>query len=175
MNKTKKITQGAMMLAIMGALILIDRITAYFFSEIVVLIVPIIIILYSCMQSFKDGLFLCVGVLVIGFLLGNFNTTYLIYVPAGILSGICYSYGIEKNLDKNEYLIDDLIGLEVVNQEQKKLGVVREIEENAAGSLLAITTTSSKNCLIPFVSQFIAKVDTKNKLIVINEIEGLIE
>ena len=65
MNKTKKLTQGAMMLAIMGALILIDRMTAYWFTEFVVLIAPIIIIMYSAMQSFKDGLLLSVGVVII--------------------------------------------------------------------------------------------------------------
>lgn len=100
MNKTKKLTQGAMMLAILGALILIDRMTAYWFTEIVVLIAPIIIIMYSCMQTFKDGLLLSVGVIIISFLLGNFQMTYLIYVPVGVITGLVYSYGIIKGFDK---------------------------------------------------------------------------
>lgn len=82
---------------------------------------------------------------------------------------------VEKNLKKDEYLIDDLIGAEVYNQNDKKIGTVNNIEENAAGSLLAITTTSHKNCLIPFINQFVTKVDTEKKQIIINEIEGLIE
>lgn len=100
MNKTKKITQGAMMLAILGALILIDRLTAYWFTEFVVLVAPIIIIMYSSMQTFKDGIFLSIGIIIISFILGNFQTTYLIYIPVGVVTGLVYSLGIEKGFDK---------------------------------------------------------------------------
>ena len=89
-----------------------------------------------------------------------------IYIPKSV---------VEENLKDDEYLIDDLIGAEVFNQNNEKIGTVRSVEENAAGSLLAITTTSKKNCLIPFINHFVTKVDTANKLITINEIEGLIE
>ena len=104
MNKTKKLTQGAMMLAILGALIIIDRMTAYWFTTFVVLIAPIIIIMYSAMQSFKDGILLSIGVLIISFLLGNFQTTYLIYIPVGVVTGLAYSYGVIKGLDKSTLL-----------------------------------------------------------------------
>lgn len=89
-----------------------------------------------------------------------------LYVPKSV---------VESNLKQDEYLVDDLIGADVYNQNEEKVGTVKNIEENAAGSLLSITTTQKKNCLIPFVNQFVTKVDTKNKLIVINEIEGLLE
>lgn len=89
-----------------------------------------------------------------------------VYIPREI---------VEDNLQKDEYLIDDLIGSEVYNQNNEKVGIVRTIEENAAGSLLAITTTNHKNCLIPFLNQFVVNVDTSKKQIIINEIEGLIE
>ena len=89
-----------------------------------------------------------------------------LYVPRSI---------VESNLEKDEYLIDDLIGSEVFNQNEEKIGIVKSVEENAAGSLLLIAATNNKNCLVPFINQFVTKVDTKNKIIVINEIEGLIE
>lgn len=89
-----------------------------------------------------------------------------IYIPKEI---------VKNNLDKDEYLIDDLIGSEVYNQKEEKIGVVKSIEENIAGSLLAITTTSKKNCLIPFINHFVKTVDTEKKRIIIHEIEGLIE
>lgn len=104
MNKTKKLTQGAMMLAIMGALILIDRMTAYWFTEFVVLTAPIIIIMYSAMQTFKDGLLLSVGVVIISFLLGNFQMTYLIYIPVGVVTGLAYSFALKRGLDKSTLL-----------------------------------------------------------------------
>ena len=109
MNQTKKITQGAMMLAIMGALIIIDRMTGYFFDYFVVLIVPMIIILYSCMNTLKDGVILSVGILIMAFLLGNFQFTYLIYVPVGIFTGLCYSYGVFKNKDRRTLMLIAII------------------------------------------------------------------
>ncbi len=89
-----------------------------------------------------------------------------IYIPKKV---------VENNLQNDEYLIDDLIGLEVYNQNNEKIGTVRSVEENIAGSLLSITTTKHKNCLIPFVNQFVTTVDIGKKQIIINEIEGLIE
>lgn len=122
MNKTKKLTQGAMLLAIAGALILIDRITAFFFTELVVLIVPVIIIMYSSMHTIKDGIFLSIGLAIIAFLLGNLNLTYLIYVPVGIVTGLIYSIGVAKGMDKRSimflailtYALGEIIAMFVV-------------------------------------------------------------
>lgn len=109
MNKTKKLTQGAMMLAILGALIIIDRLTAYWFSEFVVLVAPLIIIMYSAMQSFKDGVILSIGVIIISFLLGNFQLMYLIYIPVGVLTGLVYSYLLLKGFDKSTLLFGAVV------------------------------------------------------------------
>lgn len=104
MNQTKKITQGAMMLAILGAMILLDRVMSFLFTELIVLIVPVILIMYSCMNTFKDGLVLSVGIIILSFILGNFNMTYLIYTPVGIVTGIVYSYGLSKGKDRTTLL-----------------------------------------------------------------------
>ena len=104
MNETKKLTQGAMLLAIIGALILIDRMSAFLFTELLVLLMPVVIIMYSAMHEVKDGLVLSVGLIILSFLLGNFNFTYMIYVPVGILTGIVYSLGLKRGLDKRSLL-----------------------------------------------------------------------
>lgn len=109
MNKTKKLTQGAMMLAIIGALIAIDRMSAYWFSELLVLMMPAVIIMYSSMYSMSDGFILSVGLLIISFLLGYFNLIYLVYVPIGIVTGLAYSYGVKKNLDKTSLMFIAMI------------------------------------------------------------------
>ena len=94
-----------MLLAIYGALVLIDRITTFWLTTFVVLIAPVIIIMYSAMQSFKDGLFLSLGIIIISFLLGNLQLTYLIYIPVGVITGIAYSYGVSKSYDKTTLLL----------------------------------------------------------------------
>ena len=98
-----------MMLAIVGAMILIDRMTAFWFTELIVLIMPIVIIMYATMHSFKDGVMLCVGLLIISFLLGNFNMVYLIYVPIGIVTGLSYAWGVKKGMDKRSLLMTAII------------------------------------------------------------------
>ena len=98
-----------MMLAIVGAMILIDRMTAYWFTEFVVLIMPIVIIMYASMHTFKDGALLCVGLTIIAFLLGNFQLTYLIYVPVGILTALVYAWGIKKGMDKRRLLLSAIV------------------------------------------------------------------
>ena len=105
MNKTKKLTQGAMLMAIFGALVLIDRITAYWFTEFVVLVSPIVIIMYSAMYTLKDGVLLSVGIAVLSFILGNFNTVYLIYIPVGIVTGLAYSFTLTKTENKTTLLL----------------------------------------------------------------------
>ena len=97
------------MLAIVGAMILIDRMTAYWFTEFVVLIMPIVIIMYASMHTFKDGALLCVGLTIIAFLLGNFQLTYLIYVPVGILTALVYAWGIKKGMDKRRLLLSAIV------------------------------------------------------------------
>ncbi len=122
MNQTKKLTQGAMMLAIIGALILIDRITAYWFTELITLMMPVVIIMYSAMHSLRDGVMLSVGLLIISFLLGNFQMVYLIYVPVGVLTGLIFSYGVKRNFDKRTltlmaiatYVVGEIIATFVV-------------------------------------------------------------
>lgn len=98
-----------MMLAIVGALILIDRMTAFWFTELIVLIMPIVVIMYATMHTFKDGVMLCVGLLIISFLLGNFNMTYLIYVPIGIVTGLSYAWGVRRGMDKRRLLMTAII------------------------------------------------------------------
>ena len=103
MNKTKKLTTGAMLLAIVGALMLINRQLSYMFEELIVMMAPVVIIIYSTMYDLKDGAILSVSLLILGFLLGS--TYSYMYLPISVIVGMGYSFGIKKNLDKNKLLI----------------------------------------------------------------------
>ena len=109
MNKTKKLTQGAMMIAIVGAMILVDRLLANWFDTIVTLIAPVVIIMYSAMYTVKDGIYVSIGILVVTFLFGNTDLIYLIYIPVGVFVGLCYSYAVNKNMDKRTCLIVSVV------------------------------------------------------------------
>lgn len=98
-----------MMLAIIGAMIIIDRMTAYWFSEMITMMMPVVIIMYTSMHELKDGALLCVGLIIISFLLGNFRYVYLIYVPVGIIVGMAYSWGVSRNFDRRRLLLLSII------------------------------------------------------------------
>ena len=100
MNKTKKLTIGAMLLAIIGAAMIIDRQLSYAFTNFIVLLVPIVIATYSTMYKVSDGLMLCIGLVVFTILFGSL-TTY-IYMPISIIVGVAVAVAIDKGFDRRK-------------------------------------------------------------------------
>ena len=82
---------------------------------------------------------------------------------------------IRENLEEDEFLIDELVSLEVFDENNKKLGFVVGVSNNGASDLLSVKTNSKKIVLIPFVKAIVTDVSIKDKKIVINNIEGLVE
>lgn len=82
---------------------------------------------------------------------------------------------IRENLAENEFLIDELTGLDVFDLDDKKIGVVVGVSNNGANDLIAIKSQTQKTSLVPFVKDLVPEVDIKNKKITVNNIEGLIE
>lgn len=83
---------------------------------------------------------------------------------------------IRETLDEDEFLIDELVGLEVFdNADGKKLGFVIGVSNNGASDLISVKTNSKNISLIPFVKAIVPVVDIKNKKIMINNLEGLLE
>lgn len=68
-------------------------------------------------------------------------------------------------LSENEYLIDDLVGLKVVDENQKLIGIVNDVIIIPANDVLEIKMTNGEVKLIPFVDEFICEV-TDMKIIV---------
>ena len=72
-------------------------------------------------------------------------------------------------------MIDELVGLGIFDANDNKLGFVVGVSNNGANDLLSVKTNSKKICLIPFVKAIVVDVSLKNKKIVINNLEGLLE
>ncbi len=82
---------------------------------------------------------------------------------------------VRKNLDEDEFLIDELTGLDVVDENDEKVAVVVGVSNNGINDLIAVKSKTKNISMIPFVKALVLKVDIKNKKITINNIEGLIE
>lgn len=82
---------------------------------------------------------------------------------------------IRENLEEDEFLIDELVGLDVIDVDGNKLGFVVGVSNNGATDLLSVKTKTKKICLIPFVKAIVTSVSIKDKKVIINNLEGLLE
>ena len=76
-------------------------------------------------------------------------------------------------LEEDEFLIDELVGMNVYDGD-KRVGSVVGVSNNGASDLLSVKTMSKNICLVPFVKAIVTSVDMKTKKIQINNIEGLL-
>lgn len=81
---------------------------------------------------------------------------------------------VEDNLDNDEYLISDLIGMDVYDEDGSCIGTITAIGENLANDLLSVKDGNGKEHLVPFVKEIVPVVDLKGRKVVVNNIEGLI-
>lgn len=81
---------------------------------------------------------------------------------------------VREFLEEDEFLIDELVGLDVYDGE-RKVGAVVGVSNNGASDLLSVKTLSKKISLIPFVKAIVLSVDIKSRRIQINNMEGLLE
>lgn len=82
---------------------------------------------------------------------------------------------IRENLEEDEFLIDELTGLNVLDAEGNQIGVVVGVSNNGASDLISVKSKTKKISMVPFVKELVLNVDIKNKKVTINNIEGLIE
>lgn len=81
---------------------------------------------------------------------------------------------IREKLDEDEFLIDELVGMNVIS-EDKQVGVVIGVSNNGANDLLSVKSNSGNICLVPFVKAIVPSVDIKSKIVTVENIQGLIE
>jgi 16S rRNA processing protein RimM len=82
---------------------------------------------------------------------------------------------IKQYLDKDEFLIDDLMNKEVFDDKNNLLGVVTNIVNIKEEDILAVTTKEGKEILIPFVKELVPEINLKENKIIVNNIPGLLD
>lgn len=78
-----------------------------------------------------------------------------------------------EHLEEDEFLIDELVGLDVYDGDTK-VGAVVGVSNNGASDLLSVKTSPKNVSLVPFVKAIVLSVDIKARRIQINNIEGLL-
>jgi len=80
-----------------------------------------------------------------------------------------------KKLPEDTYYIRDMIGLVVIDEQDRQIGRLNNVIKNIAQDLYEIEMENGKKILIPAVEEFVLKIDIQNGLIKVKLIEGLLE
>jgi 16S rRNA processing protein RimM len=78
-------------------------------------------------------------------------------------------------LEEDEFYEYDLIGLQAITTEGKKIGQVTGLLHTGGNDLLVIESENKQELLIPFVDDICKEVDLADRHIIINPPEGLLD
>lgn len=76
-------------------------------------------------------------------------------------------------LKKDEYFIADLLGMEVWEDTEEKLGFLKDVIETGANDVYVIEMENGKELLLPAIKECILAVDIENRKMTVHVMEGL--
>ena len=77
--------------------------------------------------------------------------------------------------EPGEYFICDLIGLDVITDEGKHLGVLKDVLETGANNVYEVEADNGESYLIPVIDQCILDHDLDKKTITVHILPGLLD
>ena len=78
-------------------------------------------------------------------------------------------------LSKDEYFIADLIGMDVIDDEENKIGTLKDVITTGANDVYSVIQETGKEILIPAIKQCILNVDIENNRMTVHLLEGLLD
>lgn len=78
-------------------------------------------------------------------------------------------------LKKDEYFIADLVGLHVVDEQERELGILTDVIETGANDVYAVETPEGKEILFPAIKECILSVDLAEQKMRVHVMPGLLE
>lgn len=78
-------------------------------------------------------------------------------------------------LRKDEYFIADLIGLNVITDEEKQLGVLKDVLQTGANDVYIVETDEGREVLLPAIKECILDVDIENGKVRVHIMDGLLD
>lgn len=73
-------------------------------------------------------------------------------------------------LNEGEYMIDDLVGLNVVDEDNKRLGIVKDVIILPTQDILEIDNGNPKPLLIPFIDEYIISIENDTIVVKLYEV-----
>lgn len=78
-----------------------------------------------------------------------------------------------RELPEDSYYLFDLLGIEVMDENANKLGVITNVYQTGANDVYELDHDTNK--LIPAIKEVVRHVDINQKTMIINKIEGLFD
>ena len=78
-------------------------------------------------------------------------------------------------LEKDEYFIADLIGLSVLDEEEREIGTLSDVIGTGANDVYSVMTKEGKEILLPAIKDCILDVDIENGMMHVHIMPGLID
>lgn len=78
-------------------------------------------------------------------------------------------------LQKDEYFVADLIGMQVVTEDGEPFGRLKNVLETGANDVYVVETTEGKEVLLPAIKECIQQVDMGKGVITVHIMDGLLD
>lgn len=78
-------------------------------------------------------------------------------------------------LKKDEYFIADLIGMQVLNEDESILGVLKEVMLTGANDVYVVEMEDHREVLIPAIKQCIISVEIESHKMTVKLLDGLLD
>ena len=77
-------------------------------------------------------------------------------------------------LEEGEYFIADLLGMNVLTEENEKLGKLEDVFNAGSSDIYVVKTEEGKQILLPAISEVVKEINLKENKIIVHLLEGLI-
>lgn len=77
-------------------------------------------------------------------------------------------------LPEGEHYVKDLLGMKVVTEEGRQIGVLKDIIQNTAQDVYNVETSEGGQVLIPGVPEFLINIDDEERVITVRLIDGML-
>lgn len=79
-----------------------------------------------------------------------------------------------QELEEDEYYIGDLIGMEVLLEDESVFGTLKDVMETGANDVYVVETKEGQEVLLPAIKECILDVDVENNTMTVHLMKGLI-
>ena len=78
-------------------------------------------------------------------------------------------------LQKDEYFVADLIGMQVVTEDGEPFGRLKNVLETGANDVYVVETAEGREVLLPAIKECVLQVDMEKGVITVHIMDGLLD